>query len=622
MGERKGTMESVGGLILLKKILIKEGKRQIFKEILIVFSCIFGFMVAACISKLDMMLEHKGAFITTAVATVLNILGWMWLSVSFWTSSNSKGIVKKNLGEIAVIVYCILTRLPQITDTPKWDGSQYYQELVNACAKFDFTIESFVRGFALASHPTLSFAGIAAIGEFLNPKAYTGVIITQMALNVVMAFCLYRIIQKMLPQCTRLFHIVSTCVVLSVPLVLGTFSYFHPDAGTVYFFVFIVYCYLFKRNILLFGAMFLVCLTKEIGIVVLAGLGIGAFVGYLIFENIDLPIRKKIICFFKEPLGVSGLFGAGGIILFFIYTLSHGGGIWHMEGGGISGFSTFSFQAENILFRLKQYFILQFNWVFWGIILCLCIYGCINRNWWGDIKRKDILVMFASAGISIMLFYAFYVTFGNPRYLLLISFSAAFISVILIGGCVKDGNLKNLQVLLLCVLLLIDSYTMIDFVSGKVFETGDTGNGKMIVERNHNVYVGEYTVTNHQYAYLNKALERIFRDIDYNGIMDVMVWDKKTDGDIMTSFKWDVLLNKMSYVEGDTVVVPNVISYFQIADKKEELSETVVFLFVSQYGTQDEDKEFIKEYYEIRYEGSVEIPFGGKIDYMVGGLNG
>lgn len=51
--------------------------------------------------------------------------------------------------EWGIMIVCICTRLPLLTQMQRWDGGQYYYALGNACRDFDFTWESFWSGFRL-----------------------------------------------------------------------------------------------------------------------------------------------------------------------------------------------------------------------------------------------------------------------------------------------------------------------------------------------------------------------------------------------------------------------------------------------------------------------------------------
>lgn len=609
----------------------RKKRRTIFREILIIMTVVFAFMTSACVNKREMVSEHFLAFVVTAAADAFILGAWFLIAVRALMRrkrrkrSFGKQLIR-NRGVLIALLYCFCTRIVQFADTPRWDGLIYYRELAKACLNFDFTIQSFVRGFALASHPTLGFAGIAGIGEFWDSCGYTGALMTQLVLNLLMAYCLYRIIEKMLPRCLWVYHTIGTCILLSVPLVLGTFSYFQPDNGTVYFFVFVVYCYLFKRNVLMFFSMILLILSKEVGVLALAGFGIGAFLGYLLFEGEEESVGKRFAAFFRQPLGIAGILAVICLFGYFFYTLKNGGTIWRVENENIEGFSTFSFQPRYVVFRWKQIFVMHFNWLICGLGVAAGFFMLIN-SWSGKrfskrLARKDILLSFVMAQIVLTAFFCIYVTYALPRYLVLICFSTVFFSVIMLGACVRECEMKYVAAFSLCLLLLVETNVTVDPVSLAVFETQDTGKGPVIVEQPESSVQGEFSVSNHQPYYLNHVLYHVLKDVDYHEGMDVLVWDKVDDYDISAnSVYWDPEKQERAILPADGLITVRTITRPQLEAGEVEPNDEAVFIVVPQFGISTEfAEEYMEGHYEIRYKGVVEMPFGGEVTFLVGDL--
>ena len=205
------------------------------------------FMSAACINKRNVAGQYWQIFAFTVTADFLLLLFWIWetkkgikrLGSGFCQYSKQAETI---LGICLVLGWGSATRAIQLWDTPRWDALTYYTMLISACENFDFKFLTFLQDFSLASHPTLAYAGLAAIGEFLWPKEYTGVLLVQLFLHLLTGFFLYKIFEKIFPEHSWIRHTFSACLVLTTPMVLGTFSYFHPDAGTIYFFIFILFC--------------------------------------------------------------------------------------------------------------------------------------------------------------------------------------------------------------------------------------------------------------------------------------------------------------------------------------------------------------------------------------------
>lgn len=602
-------------------------KRKAINEILIIGTVFFSFLTAACMNKYADFLQYKLVFLITLLGDLILLGGWTWMTTATDRRRSRKddvfGGIRANLGIIFTVIYTMAVRLPQFDDRPRWDALFYYRALKSACEDFNFTLNSFIRGFALANHPTQGMAGIAAIGEFLNPGEYVGVLVMQLLMNLLMAFCVYRILEKILPRSSRLYITLASCIILSTPLTLGTFSYLQPDAGTVYFFVFVVYCYLFKYNILMFFSMVLLILSKEVGIIILAGFGIGIFFQKIFFGGSIKNIGKRIRKFFKEPLGISGMFAVVCFIIYFIFYLKNGGTVWNISNSGIEGFSTFSFQPHFIVFKCKHFFVLNFNWLIWGgiviMLLYLCIRGWQNRGFSEKIRHKDILVSVIFVAVALIIFYCSYVTYALPRYHVLVDFCAVWIFVILFAVCISEGKVKSISSCILGFVLLTEAYTTIDPISLMAFENADTGNARIVTERFGVMGQTDFCVYNHQFNYLNKAYSQVLKDVDYYEGMDVLIWDTAADYEIWgNGVYWDVVEQKRTMIAGENTISVKAIERRQIETGETDLQSEAVFVLTPQFRiAEDIAEDYLNKYYELRYKGTVEVPMGGEVTFWV-----
>ena len=226
---------------------VRNGKKD---EILIIISVVFLFLISAIISSQEWRNEHLLFSVGTAVGALFLLLYWVRKGIKELIRiyrGTSRVFSSRFRGLCISVGYCFLSRMVQFRDKPHWDAEAYYRTLRNSCESFDFTARFFLNNFSMASHPSLGYAGITAIGEFLFPREYIGVLIVWMFVTMLATGCLYRIMEWLLPECCWVYHVLSTCIVMSTPLVLGTFSYYQPDAGLVCFFIFMLYCFLRNR---------------------------------------------------------------------------------------------------------------------------------------------------------------------------------------------------------------------------------------------------------------------------------------------------------------------------------------------------------------------------------------
>lgn len=606
----------------------RKKRRTIFREILIIMTVVFAFMTSACVNKREMVSEHFLAFVVTAAADAFILGAWFLIAVRALMRrkrrrrSFGKQLIR-NRGVLIALLYCFCTRIVQFADTPRWDGLIYYRNLIAGCQNFEFSVSTFLSSFSLANHPTLGFAGVMAIGEFLNPGGYVGMLTMQLLMDLLMTFCLYRIVEHMLPKCSWIYHMIGSCVVISSPLVLGTFSYFQPDAATVYFFVFVLYCYMFRRNLLMFFSMILLVLSKEVGILALGGFGVGAFLGYMFLERREEGFWKKLFSFFRQPLGIAGLIACVMLLVYLLLFVKNGGIIWNISNEDIAGFSTFSFQPRFVVYKWKQFLILNFNWLIWGgiviMLLCLAVRGWNGKGLAARMERKDIAIsVFMAVSVQI-LFYCFYVTYALPRYHVLVDFGAAFLWVILFGCCVSEGEGKYCAAFLVNLLLLVEAYVTIDPVTLQLFENEDTGNSRIVTDRMDVTAQSDFCVYNHQFNYLNKAYDNVLKDVGYYEGMNLIIWDSEWDYSIWSNdVLWDVGKEKRELLPGDSTFPIQGYTREALERGEVDLEKEALFIMTPQFGIQEDvAEEYLKNYYEIRYKGTVEIPLGGIVTFYV-----
>lgn len=619
----------------------KEKSYDILKQIMIIATVIFAFMTSACIGKFGQMNQHKAAFIVTAAIDLVLLGAWSWVGTRFGdrllsSRKYAKKVWRDNKGILIVLSYCFATRIVQLGDTPRWDALTYYRVFRDACNSFDFTFPSFLTNFSLAFHPTLGYAGLAAIGEFLAPESYVGVLWMQLVLHLIMGVCLYRIFQKVLPRCSWIYHTLGTCIALSTPLMLGTFSYFHPDAGTVYFFIFVVYSYLYKKTFLMFFSMLLLVETKEIGSIIIAGFALGVLLGKILITDKEKSAGKRFLSFFKEPLGISCMAAALFLAVYFALFLKSGGIIWNIGDGNKEGFSTFTFQPAFVVYKWKQFFVLNFNWIVWGENLLLtAVFGIkvlLGRRDKRRIYHKDAVLGIFFAAFSQMVFYSFYITYTLPRYHVLIDFCGVILLVIFIGAVMAELSEEVerhivLKYRLLYIaafgtgtLFLGQAYTTIDPVSLAVFRNETTGNSRIVrADYLGSIIQRDFCVYNHQYTYLNKAYDMVLRDAGYYEGMDVLIWNSVVNDEIFScGYSWDMEEQKRTLKSGDGIITINGVER-EMIDKGEVLLQSeAVFILTPQFIVSEEYAEnYLKKYYEIRYKGYVDVPFGGKVTFYV-----
>lgn len=612
MGERKSAMEGLGGLML--NIKRKPGKK-LWEEVWIIATVVFAFMTAACINKWQMMGSHMAAYLITLFADLILVGGWSWKicnGILKWGRSGSWEMWADKAGAGIVMLYCTAVRIVQLKDMPYWDGLVYYNMLRNACDKFDFTFSSFWDNFIFAAHPTLAFAGITAIGEFLKPNEYVGVLVVWLIVTLLAAYCAYRIFRKLMPKSGFWYPILAACVLMTTPSVLGTFSYYQPDMGLVCFFLFLLYAYLYEKNILMFFSMFLLLMTKEIGILAVGGFGVGILIGRIIFRKKEESIKESLIRFAKSPLGICMMLVAGGMVLYVASLLISGGSIWSYKDSG------FRIEPKFIMHKCKQYCVMNFNWIVIGGNAFFLLLRKKHPMKFRKIVHREVLMAVLCAWIAQMIFLCLYVTFALPRYHLLIDMCGVFLLLVQLGEWQPSrektaGDCRNQWKKVISFgiggLFLLEAYVTIDPISILMFEHSNTGKNNIITEN----YDGgpaqmDYIVYNHHYSYLTGVYNHILSAVNYHEGMDVIFWSQQRNYGILESgYYWDPEAGKLTLDPQNSIPIRG---YIQEERSKEPtvMQQQAVFIGIPQFWISMESaEEFLNQYYEIRYQGTMTV---------------
>lgn len=597
------------------------GQKAVIKEILTVLTVCALFLSAACIGRYEIAAGHAFVFVAVALADLF-LVGY-WIGVVFrWMRNGGIFRIPEHKGILIAMLFTFLSRLTQLTDMPLWDSLVYYKQLMEACQNFDFTVAAMMR-FALADHPSVGYAGITAIGEFLFPGKYIGVILVWMIVTVMTAVCLYRIMEKAVSHRSWRYYTISTCMVMSTPLVLGTFSYYSPDAGTVCFFVFVLYCYLYKKNILMLFSMLLLILSKEIGSVALAGFCIGLVFGQVLVGQ-KRRRWERFAALFRKPVVICGLLTFGALGIYLLFFLCAGGHIWSY--GHEKWYLGFGFDPDLILENCRQFFVLNYNWLIWGgnlICLILLQSGIFGRKKRGKVAAKRLLFILTATAVTLMFFYSVYLTFAIPRYHVLIDFLGVMILVIYGGilvpeSAVRYNAARDLALLVSGGILLLEAYFPIDPLTIALFSReGDNRYHHMETNSDEGIY-------NHQFNYLNKEIDQILRDVNYHEGMDVLTYNSTVYYGVIRSgeYYWDTAEKKRVLLPNENTieirgVMPDLLREGTISP--EELGGEALYISPSQYGLDETyEEKFLAEYqYTIRYKGVVKIPFCGETRFMV-----
>ena len=606
----------------------KREKMDLFGQILLIFLPIMIFLSAAVFSKWVKGQTADFLAITIVVLSldVIYAIGWgrhlAW-RIGIRLSRRRKMQGKKHPGwRFLVLFYAVGIRIVQIGDIQRWDGSIYYNAIRNGCDSFIFTLGSFLKGFSVASHPTWGYLGILGIGEFLLEGRVEAVQFINLLLTVLCVYCLYCIMEKLLPEKDDKFIALSVIILSSLPVFAGTFSYCNPDMGVTFFSIFMIFCYIRKKWILLLFCILGAVTSKETGVLAVAGFAAGVFLCRLKSGNGSLlqKVRYAMEDYLCREVLIVGICGLAAVAVY----LANGGGIWNLQSESKAEFSTFRIIPSFIWNNMKQFFLLNFNW-----ISTLLAAGCVGKAVW-EKKRKgidgapfqhpELAAGLLGAFLVNILFYCLYITFTLARYHIIIDILWNMLMLLCIGRYMDRFKLRNLILSVYAVCLVCQAYVTVDPVSKAAFITHDTDGGTILTTQHPRedllaITTGDYSVYNHQYNYAAEAIEQILRDVDYHEGMNILSFTP-TEMQI-NGILWDERKDELTYDSSSTTIPLRVMHGSEVY--RTESGSEAVYIFYSQNGeNSEENMEHLNWYYDFYYRGEVKIQYGGTFYYWVG----
>lgn len=574
---------------------------SIASQIAIIFFYIMIFVYAALFKTYANITRPKSILILTTVSTV------------FCVTFSAIAINKKNIGEsflsrikknkylIILILITVLIRLPQMGTVIRWDSQVYYAHLQSACENFDFSFSSLFNGFRLAGHPTIGYASFLAILEFLMPGNIYNISISNLFLSIILVISVYKILAYFLKKENICTMFLSVCV-SSLPIFLGTYTYYHMDFGVCIFFFMLLFCHIYKYYLWELFTGLLLIQSKEVGVIVLGGYVLFFLVAKFISVKGAFIDRFRVIIKCKETWPLIGITLAGCIYMFLSITgILNGWQMTDSSGNAITEMNYFSFDLKYILHKLKEIFILNFQWIVVIIIASLVPVNLLTRR---NKKIDNYIWGILGSIVSYLLFSMIYITYPLPRYNIVIMMETVLVMCILIGDTFKKCFVQCFFCIIISMIFIIQSYFTIDPVSIKIFKNLNANGLPLLQTSLEDGYIGDYCVYNYQYSFLDKGIAKILSDIDYKG--EIPLFIKNTADDLFLGgnrqffpIYWDRMEEKWTYTISEYTIEINEQKIWDFT--VDTLPETILLIDIPYYNdvNQDEYWENILTHYTI-----------------------
>ena len=364
----------------------------------------------------------------------------------------------------------------------------------------------------MCGHASTGYTLILMLGKIIWPNTDCGIICMQIAVAMVSIFAFGGIVNAIFKDISQIDKTIMTSIYAFSPFVLGMVGDVSLDYGMLCMFVVLIYCWVKKKILLEFFVGIIFCFTKEPAVIIYGGYLLGR---YIVLIKTIKKNNFSLRCIFKQPnIYIASIPPMIWLIAFFLK-----GEMWGSSGGGQSNY--FGYSPLNIITKIKQFTILNFNWLLWITILAICIYFIANKKKKLNISKYSIPI--CGAMIFFVLFNCIYITVTHARYILPMTvFTSLGLGLVcsnivnnLVRRCILGG---------ICVLLLVQSFWGIDPFTSNVFASIDVGEKKIsCLTYNSNKEIDDAIIYNREYLQYVDLLNEVFKQlkIDENCVLAV-----------------------------------------------------------------------------------------------------
>ena len=449
-----------------------------------------------------------------------------------------KKYIEKNWKIFIFITIFIILNLHILTTGFTPDSYSYYIGAKKLLGEWDFTLN--LAPLQMAGHLTIGYTVFCDIGLLLFDTI--GIKFIHLILASITIFCFYKVVCYFFPSYPTIFKYIGVSIFSFSPLFLGILHGINSDFPMTCFFVWFVCCECYDKKILKNFCAFLLCFSKEVGVVVLGMYIVGDFIYFLLKKN--KSFFQKIKLYFLSYRWTSGI-----AIIFFLFLLIYGGSGWG-ENAKNSLSTILTNNAENkilfnfdfILYKLKEMFLLNFSWMaslLFLIGMIKLIYKIVNKNNLDFNVQKKILLPVVSSSIGFLMFNLLFFTYPHYRYLQLFNFYFSLAIIACIHWLVSKRIMQICIALLLSICFFLQSFYTLDPVSKKIFPTINVGNRNIVttkkyISKNQQLLTGKEDSDVYSQVFFDSTLnnkdqlgfeiitEKALEQINYNGKQNVI----------------------------------------------------------------------------------------------------
>jgi hypothetical protein len=503
-------------------------------------------------------------------------------------------IKDNNLPVLIILLTYLSVKLFYINTMLRWDGAYFYCLLIQSINNFDFTLNNFFNYFNWNGHPSMGYALIMSLGQFIDLGNHTILNIQNLLLALLAIFSFYKILVYLYQDNNRTEILLMTSLFAFNPLFFGVSLTLSLDFPLIIFWTAAIYALLYNRMIFftLFGT--LLVFSKETG----------AFLYFVFLISIffvNLFYRHEQI--FEKKIKGLLLYLIIPAVVFACYLVYSGGQLW--KGGSLNwssnSFHAFGFNLSVLTTRLSELFILNFNWILTLIILISLInifFSPINYLKYQNESRNNIYRLLFLVFIAYIIFNLFYITWNHPRYVILSVFFLLIFSHYALLNIFKKERTRILILACMLVLSLIQTFKTVDPLSKKVFNTLSIGEHQML-----SIGSADELVYNAEYVVIDTLLNKLNKEININDNSNIILSDVN-DGGWMAHFNGayphtTIYINKSNLTrtfKKENAFQPKTYTVWEINQDHKPVNAYYIEMW---YGNGPDELKHLQQYYSI-----------------------
>ena len=398
-----------------------------------------------------------------------------------YSAVRTKDFLRKHAGILLLLSITVILCIEPDAFQYRWDGMLYYL----TCKELSLQSMS---NLAIYGHTAQTFGTLVQMGNIIFRDTRIALYVANVFLMMISIIYFYRIVRHCVPGRTQKVYVVLTAVYAWSPYLLGMVFYYNLDFVCQCLATPVIYYLMKKRWVLFTFFSFLFCFTKEPAIIVYGAICAGRVIldvaedqGFTFAERMRRCFDRTRYYFMVMP----------GILWLATYKML---GPWSAGEGGVG------FDISYVIEKLKNLYILNFNWVFSFIVLM----GIIILFWRKDYELGKLILPLVCAQTAFTVFSCLFRTVNHPRYNDTNQVTLYLLAIILI--CTYTNKIIDSSWgVLMSILLLISSYYTIDPMSLYIYPTYQVGNATMLTTGDNPL--GDFMIYNRQMLGMERALE-------------------------------------------------------------------------------------------------------------------